>query len=126
MKPTDTAIPESVAANNAASLEQPKYSQVKKHWSILALEVHYVRRDHEKGTATAHAQKMNVMVQERERQINARVMEEVRNAAFSRMAEQYQVPTEDIADYIILNISYMGHMSEQEYFTGRKSRSKKA
>ena len=101
--------------------EKKKYSTHRVHWYLVALEVHHLVPRHDTNGDLLDPgkgiQRMNVIVQSPERQITAKFLEDTRTMAFMRAEQQYNISPALLADYVILNINYMGHMSEREHFT---------
>ena len=95
-----------------------KLSFVETHWYMVAVEIHFIQPSKVQGAdPTLRSQKLNVLITPKKRKITAKDLGDIRNLSLLRMKEQYKVDTDQIADFIVLNLMYMGMMSEHTYFT---------
>lgn len=100
---------------------QPReFSKIRRHWYIMAVEVIYTNHNKNPGTPGARSPretfKLNVILPAEKRNIRASTMQAVKDEVMRRTTKEKLVKPIDIHDYVILNISSMGHMSEAEYF----------
>lgn len=95
-----------------------KYSYEERHWYMIAVEMHYVKPSTDpEAEPSLRAQKLNVMITPKKRKITAKDIGDIRQLALLCMRDHYKVDIDTMADFIILNMMYMGLMSEHAYFT---------
>lgn len=105
---------------------EPKYSHIETHWFMVAVELLYKKLEapataEAEATYSVRSQKVNVMIQPKKRKITAQDMGDIRHLALLRMQQEYKVDKTDLVDFIVLNIMYLGLMSEHTYFTEENS-----
>lgn len=61
---------------------------------------------------------MNIMVQREDKKITYETINTIRMSCIQRLHDENKVAPEDVKDFVILNISYLGHMAQSE-FEGR-------
>lgn len=101
--------------------KQRKYDRTKLYWYMVAVEIKHVAElpNHtEEDPKLYHkAEKFNLVVQSKWREITATTLSDIRGLVLMRMEEQYKIPASKLADYVVLGMSFMGHMSEHDHFT---------
>jgi len=95
-----------------------KYSYEERHWYLISVEIHYTQQATIEGEQpTLRAQKLNVLITPKKRKITAIDIGDIRQSSLLCIQNRYNVNLDQIADLIILNIMYIGLMSEHTYYT---------
>lgn len=105
-------------ANKPAPAQKRKFSHVKKHWYMVAVEVQYVMPAKVQGADPSMRSKtINIMITPPQKNITSEEIGAIRSLSLLRMQDQYKVTEDQIADLVVMNMMWMGLMSEHEYFT---------
>lgn len=110
--------------NNVTPLpkKQRKYDKTRLYWYMVAVEIDYVEETTGKTPKDPPIRfmkslKMNLVVQSKWREITATTLGDIKGLVLMRMEQQYKIDPAKLANYVVLNIMLMGHMSEHDHFT---------
>ena len=99
------------------------YDTHKVHWYLGAVEIHHISEEKALGenqeetvVSKLHIKRCNVVITSADRYVTGEGVGAMRNQAMSQISERYKITEEAMVDLIIINVSYLGHMSEATYF----------
>ncbi len=79
------------------------------HYFMVTALLTYTREDAQKQ------RHMNSLLQLPAKKITSTALNNVNRALLQRLWDESQVPVENVLDVAMLGISYLGHMTEQEF-----------
>lgn len=81
----------------------------REHYHMAAALVIYKRDD------VLKKREMNFVLTSEDRNLNMSIMNQGRQAASMRLAEDLQLENPEIVDFVYLSVFYLGHMNEREF-----------
>lgn len=91
-----------------------------KHWYLAAVEIQFIIMEPTDTTPAVYSErKVNVLITPDRKNLGSIDIDDVRNLALLRLRDDYNIPPERVANLVILNLMYMGLMSEEQYFRKR-------
>lgn len=99
-----------------------RLSTTRVHWYMAAVSVDYLEPELDDNQALTgrtfkRTQTLNVIIQQDQRLVVAGSMEAVRELTIQRMVNQFKMSPDKLVEFTVMNMIYMGHMSEHTYFT---------
>lgn len=79
------------------------------HYFMVTALLTYTREDAQKQ------RHMNSLLQLPTKKVTSTVLNNINRALLQRLWDESQVPVENVLDVAMLGISYLGHMTEQEF-----------
>lgn len=123
MKNPYGADAEAVPSAKRKSSTGKAYGTTKAHWFLGAVEIHHISEERvldanqeEVTVNKLHIKRCNVVITSKDRHLDGNGIGAIRNQALAQIMERYKVAEEAMTDMVILNICYLGHMSEATYF----------
>ena len=89
-----------------------------KHWYMATATMDYLIKVDESRTVTA-SKTVNVLITPERKIITEQDVNDIRNLGLLRLRDHYNIDPERVADFVIVNLMYLGLMSEAIYF-GKK------
>lgn len=92
-------------------------AEEKRHFWMSAIELTFiVPADEELGIpAMAQQRRLNVLTDTRLKRVNADTIDTIRQTALLKAKEKYKIEFDQVADFLILGVSYLGLMTPKEY-----------
>jgi hypothetical protein len=97
-------------------------SGVPKHWYLCALHIGYVLKDRDDPLKTIGSSTIttNVIVTPTSKRITQATLEDIRQLGLVKMRDIFNVDPKHTTDVAIMNIAYLGLMSEEQFFDTKK------
>lgn len=91
-----------------------------RHWYMPSVKVQYAVQEKasegEQKAVMLGEKTTNVLIHPIKKQLTASDMDDIRHLTYLRLEQQYNIPKSAISDFVILNLNYLGSMSEAQYF----------
>lgn len=81
----------------------------KYHFRVATAKVTFLR------DGNARVTELNTVMMTTKKNVTAEALDNARKAVLQRVCEQFEVSPDVIRDYVILGLSYLGHMTEAEF-----------
>ena len=101
-------------------------STQKTHWFLISVYTEFVQAhpqakenpDNEQlqDLRIQGSKKLNILITPTRKQIRSKDMDDIRQLALAKLRDKYNVQPQEVSEFIIENVSYLGLMSEIEYF----------
>lgn len=93
-------------------------SKEPKHWYMVTVTMDYLYNIDETRQVTT-SKTTNVLITPDRKHLTEQDINDIRNLGLLRLRDRYKIDPERVTDFTILNIMYLGLMSEAAYF-GKK------